>query len=224
MSPRECRQPYQGCLPAYGLQGMRNNQDPKSKSHPNTTCLQITLGGNHGSGHFYFALTLSVPLASVPLGKALPTGVLPRNRIVATLIQSRQEGSEGCITYAKRVYLLLVVRMSLLEPSRATPVFRFSCFMGSPVRDRGRTGTLMTRSSSSARAGECGRSTARPSRAAREISLSSKPVRSIASRLLVIRRSYNSTFTSVLASSKRTCKVEATSSGEGSAFRQCGLV
>src|SRR5215469_1501018 len=35
--------------------------------------------------------------------------------------------------------------MSLLELSRATPEFRCSCSMGSLVRDRGRTGTLMTR-------------------------------------------------------------------------------
>src|SRR5262249_37073902 len=43
--------------------------------------------------------------------------------------------------------LLLAVRMSLLllELSRATPEFRCSCSMGSRVRDRGRTGTLMTR-------------------------------------------------------------------------------
>jgi len=40
---------------------------------------------------------------------------------------------------------LLAVRMSLLELSRATPEFRCSCSMESLVRDRGRTGTLMTR-------------------------------------------------------------------------------
>ncbi|MGC1658946.1 MAG: hypothetical protein WA737_02910, partial [Candidatus Acidiferrales bacterium] len=28
---------------------------PKTKSNPNTMCLPITLGGNHGSGHFYLA-------------------------------------------------------------------------------------------------------------------------------------------------------------------------
>ena len=45
-------------LPAYGLQDLRNNhQDPKTKSHPNTTCQQITPGENHGSGHFYLAKT-----------------------------------------------------------------------------------------------------------------------------------------------------------------------
>jgi len=78
---------------------------------------------------------------------------------------------------------------------------------GSPVRDRVRTGTLMTRSSLSVKGGEYGPSTARRSRAVREISLSSRPVRSIASRRLVIRRWYNSTFTSVPDSSKRTCRV-----------------
>jgi hypothetical protein len=41
---------------------------------------------------------------------------------------------------------LLVVRMSLLELSRAAPVFPCSCSMGSRVRDRVRTGTRMTRS------------------------------------------------------------------------------
>src|SRR6202790_3321344 len=45
-------------LPAYGLQDLRNeHQDPKTKSNPNTMCLQITLGENHGSGHFYLAKT-----------------------------------------------------------------------------------------------------------------------------------------------------------------------
>jgi hypothetical protein len=33
------------------------NQNPRVGSKSNTTCLPITLGGNHGSGHFYFALT-----------------------------------------------------------------------------------------------------------------------------------------------------------------------
>src|SRR5580693_5679309 len=45
-------------LPAYGHQDLRNNpQDPKTKSHPNTMRPQITLGENHGSGHFYLAKT-----------------------------------------------------------------------------------------------------------------------------------------------------------------------
>src|SRR6202521_4520942 len=53
-NPRERPQ----VLPPYGLQDLRNNhQDPKTKSHPNTMCLQITLGENHGSGHFYLAKT-----------------------------------------------------------------------------------------------------------------------------------------------------------------------
>ena len=43
-------------LPAYGLQDSRNKKrDPKTKSNPNTMCLQITLGEDHGSGHFYLA-------------------------------------------------------------------------------------------------------------------------------------------------------------------------
>src|ERR1017187_4981227 len=43
-------------LPAYGLQDLRNSyRDPKTKSNPNTTYLQITLGEKHGSGHFYLA-------------------------------------------------------------------------------------------------------------------------------------------------------------------------
>jgi hypothetical protein len=74
--------------------------------------------------------------------------------VVAKLIQSRREGRKGCITCAKRICHLLVVRMSLLELNRATPVFRCSYSMGSPVRDRVRTGTRMTRSSSFVKAGE----------------------------------------------------------------------
>src|ERR1700691_2964298 len=51
-NPRERPQ----VLPAYGLQDLRNNhQDPKTKPHPNTMRLPITLGENHGSGHFYLA-------------------------------------------------------------------------------------------------------------------------------------------------------------------------
>src|SRR5215469_4170152 len=84
-------------------------------------------------------------------------------------------------------------------------------FMESRVRDRARTGTPMTRFSLFVKAGECGRSTAKLSRAAREISLSLRQARSIVSRRLVTRRWYKSTFTSVLASSKRTCRVEAPS-------------
>src|SRR5271157_901524 len=43
-------------LPAYGLQDLRNEyRDPKTKSNPNTMCLQITPGEDHGSGHFYLA-------------------------------------------------------------------------------------------------------------------------------------------------------------------------
>ena len=64
------------------------------------------------------------------------------DEVVAGLIQSTHEGRKGCITCARRICHLLVVRMSLLELSRATPVFRRSCSMGSPVRDRVRTGTL----------------------------------------------------------------------------------
>ncbi len=43
-------------LPAYGLQDLPNEyRNPKTKSNPNTMCLPITLGENHGSGHFYLA-------------------------------------------------------------------------------------------------------------------------------------------------------------------------
>src|SRR6202045_990901 len=43
-------------LPAYGLQDLRNEeQNQKTKSNQNTMCLQITLGGNRGTGHFYLA-------------------------------------------------------------------------------------------------------------------------------------------------------------------------
>jgi len=43
-------------LPAYGLQDLWNEQqEPKTRSNPNTMCLQITLGENHGTGHFYRA-------------------------------------------------------------------------------------------------------------------------------------------------------------------------
>src|SRR3984885_14546007 len=53
-NPRERPQ----VLAAYGLQDSRNkHRNPKTKSHPNTMCLQITLGENHGSGHFYLAKT-----------------------------------------------------------------------------------------------------------------------------------------------------------------------
>src|SRR6267154_234324 len=83
------------------------------------------------------------------------------DEVAARLIQCRQEGRKGCNRCARRICLLLVVHMSLLELNRATSVFRCSCSMGSPVRGRVRTGTLMTRSSSSVKAGECGQSTAR---------------------------------------------------------------
>ena len=43
-------------LPAYGLQDLRNeHRNPKTKANPNTMCLQSTLGGDLGSGHFYLA-------------------------------------------------------------------------------------------------------------------------------------------------------------------------
>ncbi|HTD20712.1 MAG TPA: hypothetical protein VK667_14400, partial [Ktedonobacteraceae bacterium] len=32
-----------------------NQRNPKPKSNPNTMRLQITLGEDHGSGHFYLA-------------------------------------------------------------------------------------------------------------------------------------------------------------------------
>src|SRR2546430_8821294 len=43
-------------LPAYGLPDLWNeHRNPKTKSNPNTMCLQITLGEDLGSGHFYLA-------------------------------------------------------------------------------------------------------------------------------------------------------------------------
>src|SRR6185295_12202250 len=80
------------------------------------------------------------------------------------------------------------------------------CSMESPVLGRVRTGILTTKSSSSVKAVVCGQSTARLSRVALETSLLSRLARSTASRPLVIRRWYNSTFTSAPASSRRTCK------------------
>jgi hypothetical protein len=53
-NPSNCPQ----VLPAYGLQDLWNeHQEPKTRSNPNTMYPQITLGENHGTGHFYFALT-----------------------------------------------------------------------------------------------------------------------------------------------------------------------
>src|SRR5262249_21377385 len=70
--------------------------------------------------------------------------------------QISQEGNEACIKCARRTCLLLVVRMSLSELSRATLVFRCSYSMGSPDRVRVRIVILMTRSSSSVKAVGCG--------------------------------------------------------------------
>src|ERR1700676_3255047 len=54
IAQRPCNRPQ--VLAAYGLQDSRNEeQNQKTKSNPNTTCLQITLGENHGTGHFYLA-------------------------------------------------------------------------------------------------------------------------------------------------------------------------
>src|ERR1700693_165995 len=57
-APAQNRREGPQVLAAYGLQDLRNNHpDPKTKSNPNTMYLQITLGENHGSGHFYLAKT-----------------------------------------------------------------------------------------------------------------------------------------------------------------------
>src|ERR1700676_5019758 len=53
IAQRPCNRPQ--VLAAYGLQDSRNEENQKTKSNPNTTCLQITLGENHGTGHFYLA-------------------------------------------------------------------------------------------------------------------------------------------------------------------------
>src|ERR1700681_4057980 len=50
--------PHRGpqVLPAYGLQDSRTEEpNRKTKSNPNTMCLPITPGENHGGGHFYLA-------------------------------------------------------------------------------------------------------------------------------------------------------------------------
>ena len=85
----------------------------------------------------------------------------------------------------------------------ASPCF---CSAGCRARVRVRTGILTMRFSLSGKAGECGRSTAKPSKVPRETSLSSRLGRSTASKPLAIRRWYNLTFTSAPASSRRTCK------------------
>src|SRR5208282_6834703 len=51
---KRCGRPQ--VLPAYGLQDLRNkHRNPKTKSNPNTMCLQSTPGEDRGSGHFYLA-------------------------------------------------------------------------------------------------------------------------------------------------------------------------
>src|SRR5580704_636245 len=55
-APAPNRRSVPQVLPAYGLQDLRNeHRNPKTKANPNTMCLQSTLGGDHGSGHFYLA-------------------------------------------------------------------------------------------------------------------------------------------------------------------------
>jgi hypothetical protein len=56
---RHCPAPLRSASPSgLRLQDSRNEkQNHCTKSNPNTTCLLITLGGNHGPGHFYFVLT-----------------------------------------------------------------------------------------------------------------------------------------------------------------------
>src|SRR5690348_2263777 len=55
-SPVRHRRDRPQVLPAYGLQDLRNkSRNLKTKSNANTTCLQNTLGEDHGSGHFYLA-------------------------------------------------------------------------------------------------------------------------------------------------------------------------
>jgi len=95
--------------------------------------------------------------------------------------------------------------MSLSELSKATPVFRCSYSMGSPVRDQVRTGILMTRSSSSVKAGVWTVSGKTFEGSAGDI-LVIKAGEIHSFKALVIHHWYNSTFTSVPASSKRTYK------------------
>jgi len=49
--------------------------DPKTNPNPNTMCLQITLGGNHGSGHFYLAKNRTFLLCVDTLNPPAPYGV-----------------------------------------------------------------------------------------------------------------------------------------------------
>src|ERR1700691_1451264 len=86
-NPRERAQ----VLADYGLQDLRNNHpDPKTKSNPNTMCLQITLGENHGSGHFYLAKTRTFLLCVDTRRKLLS----PQNENVR-FVQSRNVRFHG---------------------------------------------------------------------------------------------------------------------------------
>src|SRR6266852_4720333 len=116
------------------------------------------------------------------------------------------QGGKECTACVRKSCRLWGAHTNLSGPSRETWASPCFCSAGCRARVRVRTGILTMRFSSSAKAAECGRSTARPSKVPRETSLSSRLGRSTASRPLAIRRWYNLTFTSVPASSRRTCK------------------
>src|SRR5580698_5380427 len=81
-------------LPAYGLQDLRKEpRDPKTKSNPNTMCLQTTPGEDYGSGHFYLAknrtFLLCVDTRELVRGKRL------LRRWFASIRQSLSAGAGG---------------------------------------------------------------------------------------------------------------------------------
>src|SRR5262249_47757248 len=125
-------------------------------------------------------------------------------RIHPILVRRRR-----CITFVRRTSRLLAVRMNLWERSRATPMFQSSCSTGSRVRGRGLTVILMMRFSSSVKDAECGRSTAKLSKRAREIFLLLRPARFTASKRLGIRRWCRWIFISARGSFRRICRASA---------------
>jgi hypothetical protein len=99
-------------LPAYGLQDLRDNhQNPKTKSHPNTMCLQITLGENHGSGHFYPAKNRTFLLC---VDTNLPTAQ-PRRALVSELHKVSGHRSGNRVIRALGPIIQVRLRRALME-------------------------------------------------------------------------------------------------------------
>jgi hypothetical protein len=105
-SPATVRQ----LLLAYGLQDLPNeHRHPKTKSNPNTMCLQITLGGNHGTGHFYpaknrtFLLCLDTNLVFVlfPLFEASGERG-PNDSVGAMFATMKSQKARAAVTAASR--------------------------------------------------------------------------------------------------------------------------